>query len=137
VGLWSLLPGDLLKQLKQNRKEKSRQKSLDFPSMGRPPRGRWGDVCARLTRLPLDDFWPRVHLAPYAFSGLVAIFGGGTARINTSFPELNQRFNGGLEYRFTPHIGIFAEAGYDLVDHTNGRNGNNFVQTNFGLRFAF
>ena len=44
---------------------------------------------------------------------------------------------GGLEYRFNPHLGIFAEAGYDLIDHTNGRNGNNFVQTNFGLRWAF
>ncbi|HTD14193.1 MAG TPA: hypothetical protein VK673_03395 [Chthoniobacterales bacterium] len=102
-------------------------------------------------RLPLDDFWSGVHLAPYAFSGLGAIFGGGTAQANTNFPELNQRFNnatnvkgrplghfgGGIEYRFTPHIGIFAEAGYDLIDHTNGRNGNNFVQTNFGLRFAF
>jgi hypothetical protein len=102
-------------------------------------------------RLPLDDFWPGGQLAPYAFSVLGAIFGGGTSQINTSFPELNQRFNnsanvksrplgyfgGGLEYRFTPHIGIFGEAGYNLIDHTNGRNGNNAVQANFGLRWAF
>jgi hypothetical protein len=108
-------------------------------------------TCDLMWRLPLDDFWPGVHLAPYAFSGLGAIFGGGTAQANTRFPELNQRFNdatnikgrplghfgGGLEYRFNPHLGIFAEAGYDLIDHTNGRNGNNFVQTNFGLRWAF
>jgi hypothetical protein len=25
-------------------------------------------------------------------------------------------FGGGLEYRFTPHIGLFGEAGYDLVN---------------------
>jgi hypothetical protein len=42
-------------------------------------------------------------------------------------------FGGGLEYRFTPHIGLFGEAGYDLV---NGAS-NNFIQANFGLRYAF
>ena len=25
-------------------------------------------------------------------------------------------FGGGLEYRFTPHVGLFGEAGYDLVN---------------------
>jgi hypothetical protein len=40
-------------------------------------------------------------------------------------------FGGGLEYRFTPHIGLFGEAGYDLV---NGAS-NNFVQANFCLRY--
>jgi hypothetical protein len=39
----------------------------------------------------------------------------------------------GLEYRFTPHIGIFGEVGYDVPDGSH----NNFVQTNFGLRWAF
>jgi hypothetical protein len=104
-------------------------------------------------RLPLDDFWPGVHLAPYTFGGFGAIFAGGTGNsVNTRFPDLNARVNsvtegvrsrpegnigGGLEYRFTPNIAIFGEAGYNFIDHTNGRNGNNFVQTNFGLRFAF
>jgi hypothetical protein len=32
--------------------------------------------------------------------------------------------------RFTPHIGLFGEAGYDVV---NGA-ATNFVQINFGLR---
>ena len=107
-----------------------------------------------ILRLPLDDFWPGVHCAPYAFGGFGGIFGGGGGQtINTRFPELNARFNsisrgvqsrplghvgGGFEYRFTPHIGVFAEAGYDFVDHTNGRTGsNNFIQTNFGVRYAF
>jgi hypothetical protein len=40
---------------------------------------------------------------------------------------------GGLEYRFTPHIGIFGEVGYDFP---NGAF-NNFVAVNFGLRYAF
>src|SRR6266481_10082625 len=30
-----------------------------------------------LLRLPLDDFWPNVHLAPYAFAGLGGIILGG------------------------------------------------------------
>ena len=107
-----------------------------------------------ILRLPLDEFWSGVHLAPYGFVGFGAIFGGGGGEtINTRFPELNSRFNsisrgvqsrplghvgGGFEYRFTPHIGVFAEAGYDFVDHTNGRTGsNNFIQTNFGVRYAF
>ena len=106
-----------------------------------------------ILRLPLDDFWPGVHCAPYAFGGFGAIFGGGGGQtINTRFPELNARFNSisrgvqsrplgnigaGFEYRFTPHIGVFAEAGYNFIDHTRGRTDNNFIQTNFGLRFAF
>ncbi len=105
-----------------------------------------------ILRLPLDEFWSGVHLAPYGFVGFGGIFGGGGGgqTINTRFPDLNERFNsvsrgirsaplghvgGGFEYRFTPHIGVFAEAGYDFVDH-NGHT-NNFIQTNFGLRYAF
>ena len=100
-------------------------------------------------RLPLDDFWSGVHLAPYAMGGFGAIFGGGGgATINTRFPELNARVNsvtegvrsrvlgnigGGFEYRFTPNWAIFGEAGYNFV---NGPR-NNFVQANFGFRYAF
>jgi hypothetical protein len=105
-----------------------------------------------MLRLPLDDFWPGVHLAPYIMGGLGAIFGGNSATINTRFPDLNARFNnatrlrssplgnigGGLEYRFTPNIGLFGEAGYNFVSHGGNRGANtNFVQTNFGLRYAF
>jgi hypothetical protein len=107
-----------------------------------------------ILRLPLDDFWSGVHLAPYGFVGFGALFGGGGGgqTINTQFPDLNARFNsisrgvqsrvlgnvgGGFEYRFTPHIGIFGEAGYNFIDHTRGRIDNNFIQTNFGLRYAF
>ncbi len=106
-----------------------------------------------ILRLPLDDYWPSVHLAPYVFGGLGAIFAGGNgSTINTRFAEFNSRFRnasenvrsaplgnigGGFEYRFTPNIGLFGEASYNIIDH-NGRGGNiDFVQTNFGLRFAF
>ena len=119
-----------------------------------------------LLRLPLDDFWPNVHLAPYAFVGLGGIILGGDGGEGRSVSEnftvtnnttgvtrqvtltgrrvsaLRQHLGtdrvlghvgGGLEYRFTPHIGIFGEIGYDFP---NGSS-NNFIQTNFGLRYAF
>ena len=47
-----------------------------------------GDI---ILRLPLDDFWPNVHLAPYVIGGGGGVFtGGGGSTINTRFPELNQ-----------------------------------------------
>ena len=108
-------------------------------------------------RLPLDDFWPSVHLAPYIFGGFGGVFtGAGGNTINTSSSTVNERFNnassnvsnnrflgntgGGLEYRFTPHIAVFGEAGYNFVgggNHNFNSSLKNFVQTNFGLRFAF
>ena len=110
-----------------------------------------------MMRLPLDDFWPAVHLAPYIFGGGGGVFtGAGGETINTPYPEVNERFNhissnvsnnrglanigGGAEYRFTPHIGIFGEAGYNWVGGGNyNRNGGikDFIQVNFGLRYAF
>jgi hypothetical protein len=118
-----------------------------------------------MLRLPLDEFWPGVHLAPYMFAGFGGILLGSpdegrtvsesftvtnnatgqTRVVNVTgrrLSRLSQNFGsdrvlghvgGGLEYRFTPHIGIFGEVGYDFP---NGAS-NNFVQTNFGLRYAF
>ena len=113
-----------------------------------------GDI---ILRLPLDDFWPNIHLAPYIIGGGGGVFtGAGGNTINTRFPELNQRFNnassnvennrglghvgGGFEYRFSPHWGIFGEATYNWVgggQHNFNSSVKNFVQTNFGFRFAF
>ena len=124
-----------------------------------------------LLRLPLDDFWPGVHLAPYVFGGFGGIFVGSggeghtvsetfvvrgpinnpnvsptTREVTITGRRINRirqnigtdrvlgRIGGGLEYRFTPHIGIFTEAAYVIP---NGAS-NNFVQFNFiGLRYAF
>jgi hypothetical protein len=144
-----------------------------FPGLSEPVSvtGGGGSVAAGiivadgLLRLPLDDFWPGVHLAPYAFAGFGGILlggGGEGSSVSETFTVTNnatgqsrqvtftgRRANalrnnfgsdrvlghvgGGLEYRFTPHIGIFGEAGYVFP---NGAS-NNFLQTNFGLRFAF
>ena len=58
------------------------------------------------------------------------------SRLQDEFPGGSQvlgHVGGGLEYRFTPNIGIFGELGYDFPNLAN----NNFIQTNFGLRYAF
>jgi hypothetical protein len=122
-----------------------------------------------LLRLPLDAYWPNIHLAPYFFAGFGAIIVGSPGNGNHEFVErtvfvsrtqgapANQPVNltgrvisrlqqdfpggsqvlghvgGGLEYRFTPNIAIFGELGYDFPNLAN----NNFIQTNFGLRYAF
>ena len=55
-------------------------------------------------------------------------------RSNIGTDRVLRQVGGGLEYRFTPCLGIFSEASYNIV---NGAN-NNFVQFNFiGLRYAF
>jgi len=66
----------------------------------------------------------------------VTFRGRALSRVQEDFPGGSQilgHFGGGLEYRFTPHIGIFGEVGYDFPNLSN----NNFIQTNFGLRYAF
>jgi len=68
----------------------------------------------------------------YLFLEFVA--GNGREK-NPQFPSRCSRApaSGGLEYRFTPHIGIFGEIAYVFPNLSN----NNFIQTNFGLRYAF
>jgi hypothetical protein len=88
-------------------------------------------------RYPLDLVLPNFHLAPYAFGGVGGLLGGldGTnrfGRVRTDSKVLGN-FGGGLEYRLTPHVGIFTEAAYDLIDGPS----NNAVQINWGARFAF
>jgi hypothetical protein len=88
-------------------------------------------------RYPLDVVVPNFHLAPYAFGGVGGLLGGldgfnRSGNLRTDSKVLGN-FGGGLEYRFTPHVGIFTEAGYDVIDGPN----NNAVQINWGARFAF
>jgi hypothetical protein len=107
-----------------------------------------------LLRLPLDDFWPSIHLAPYLIGGGGGLFtGAGGSTINTRFAGVNNAVNnvsanvtnnrglghlgGGLEYRFTPHVGLFGEATYNWIGGGSHSSGNDFIQTNFGLRYAF
>jgi hypothetical protein len=90
-----------------------------------------------LARYPLDLVWPNFHLAPYGIAGVGGLFSGYNGlRPNGSLRFSNQvlgDFGGGLEYRFTPHIGVFSEATWNVVNESK----NNFLQVNFGARFAF
>jgi Outer membrane protein beta-barrel domain len=97
-------------------------------------------------RYPLDIKYPTLHLAPYAFAGVGGLFNsnntftrvatfGNAHRLNRSNTEdeVLGDFGGGLEYRFTPHIGLFSDVRFNLVDGPK----NNFLSTRFGLRYAF
>ena len=63
-------------------------------------------------------------LAPY-------VFGGG----GYQFEDVRQDFGqggAGLEFRFTPHVGIFADGRYVFTDHTD-----NYAMVRAGVRIAF
>jgi hypothetical protein len=119
-----------------------------------------------LLRLPLDDFWPCVHLAPYAFGGFGGIFvgGGGEGRsfsetvivsnvagtqsraVTLTGRRINTLRNNIGTDRVLGRIGGGLE--YRITPNIgifteaayvipNGSS-NNFVQWNFiGLRYAF
>ena len=101
-----------------------------------------GDV---VLRYPLDRVAPNLHLAPYVFGGVGGVFpsSGGFGHFVTNSFRFKSRGNrddnvlgntgAGLEYRFTPHIGVFGEADYNFV---NGPK-NNFMEVNWGVRYAF
>jgi hypothetical protein len=97
-------------------------------------------------RYPLDSKFPGIHLAPYGFGGVGGIFNENNSftRIATlgnqnrlSRRDTDDEVLGdagiGLEYRFTPHIGLFSDARYNFVDGPK----NNFLSTRLGVRFAF
>jgi hypothetical protein len=100
-----------------------------------------------ILRYPLDLLYPNIHLAPYAYAGIGGLFSenGGFEEFNRNAVEFRRghhhhdhdsvlgNFGGGLEYRFTRHIGIFSEVGYEVVDGPK----NNFMQVNVGLKYAF
>jgi opacity protein-like surface antigen len=99
-----------------------------------------------ILRYPLDVRFPGFHLAPYIFGGVGGVFNSNNAFTRAATfghaQALNRRntddeFLGdagaGLEYRFTPHIGLFSDFRYNFVNQSK----NNFMTTRFGLRFAF
>lgn len=110
-----------------------------------------GDVKADVVlRYPLDLVFRNFHLAPYAFGGIGGVFteSGSFGHFVTNDFRFRNRFRNrgnqdnnnvlgnagaGLEYRFTPHLGIFGEADYSIVNQPR----NNFMQVNFGVRYAF
>ncbi len=99
-----------------------------------------------ILRYPLDINFPGFHLALYAFGGVGGVFNQNktfTRVATVGHPQVLNRSGAqeevlgdgglGLEYRFTPHIGLFSDVRYNVVN----RSKNNFLSTRFGLRFAF
>ena len=112
---------------------------ISFPNIGHNSRA-VGAVLGTLTlRYPI----PCTRFAPYVFGGGGGIFGGGE---RTSFDESNGdfpndssetraigQFGGGIEVRFTPHIGWISDFSWNVVDGPN----NNFGMVRTGINFAF
>jgi hypothetical protein len=103
-----------------------------------------GAVLGTLTlRYPI----PCTRFAPYVFGGGGGIFGGGeTTRFVTTGPLPTIRteetgsesraigqVGGGLEIRFTPHIGWINDFSWNFVDGPD----NNFGMVRSGINFAF
>ena len=109
-----------------------------------------GSVLGTLTlRYPI----PCTRFAPYIFGGGGAIFGGGqrtffvlttdveegeendvvVTRRTGSETEAIGQVGGGIEVRFTPHIGWISDFSWNVVDGPN----NNFGMARTGVNFAF
>ena len=108
-----------------------------------------GSVLGTLTlRYPI----PCTRFAPYVFAGGGGIFGGGQRPHNVAETEAGEgfdiirtrgfsdaetkaigQFGGGLEFRFTPHIGWMSDFSWNVVDGPS----NNFGMVRSGINFAF
>jgi hypothetical protein len=97
--------------------------------------------------------FPIGRFAPYVFAGGGGIFGGGDIeRVKVSpirrggngetYGEVSYgddsskavaQVGGGLEFRFTRHIGVMSDVSWNIVDGPN----NNFGMVRSGLNFAF
>jgi hypothetical protein len=85
----------------------------------------WGTFGNLFLRYPICSW----NLAPYAIAGLGAIYG------SNNNAHLAGTVGGGLEYRFTDNIGIFADARW-LYNATNLNEGG-AVLARTGIKFAF
>jgi hypothetical protein len=120
--------------------------SLEGDFFNEVPRDNFGATVTSnaILRYPLDLKFPGLHLAPYVFGGVGGIFNDRNAFTRTATfgvsvhhsgdkDEVLGDAGGGLEYRFTPHIGLFTDARYNFV---NGPR-NDFMLTRLGVRWAF
>jgi hypothetical protein len=108
-------------------------------------------IGAALGTLTLRYPIPCTRFSPYIFGGGGAIFGGGQRPKNVRMVESGEGFDvletqfsgaqteglgqvgGGIEVRFTPHIGWVSDFSWNFV---NGPN-NNFGMVRTGVNFAF
>jgi hypothetical protein len=109
-------------------------------------------VGAALGTLTLRYPIPCTRFSPYIFGGGGGIFGGGQKRVDRRASETGEGFDeletvghtdgqtraigqvgGGMEVRFTPHIGLVSDFSWNFVDGPN----NNFGMVRTGLNLAF
>jgi high affinity Mn2+ porin len=93
-----------------------------------------------ILRLPLDDYIPNFHFAPYLFGG-AGKFYSEEADLATSTPGVRRHVGrsgtiadvgGGIEFRVSPNLGIFADAGYNFAQNFP----NDFITARVGIRYA-
>lgn len=83
----------------------------------------WGTIGNAILRYPICSW----NLAPYAMAGIGKLYGQGES-IGLG------HVGGGLEYRLTDHIGIFADSRWVYSPQLENSGG---VLARTGLRFAF
>jgi high affinity Mn2+ porin len=92
-------------------------------------------------RLPLDDYFPNFHVAPYLFGG-VGTFYSDRVGLPTSTQGVKRYVGrsgsladagGGIEFRLNPNLGIFADARYNFAENPR----NEFINSRVGLLYAF
>lgn len=83
----------------------------------------WGTFGNVFLRYPICSW----NLAPYAVAGLGGLYGNGKS-------VLAGTVGGGLEYRITDHIGVFADARW-LYNGSVSKDGAILART--GIKFAF
>lgn len=73
-----------------------------------------------ILRWPIEKF----HLAPYGF--------GGIGRHFSHVDQMSFHIGGGLEYRFTHHLGVFGD-----IRHVMPEDDNDFEALRMGVRWVF
>ena len=117
--------------------------SIDGDAFNETPGDNFGGTVTGnlILRLPLDDYLPHFHLAPYLFGG-AGKFYSERVGIPTSTPGFKRYVGrsgiladvgGGVEYRLTPSFGVFADARYNFAENPR----NEFITTRVGVRYAF
>lgn len=91
--------------------------------VGREDVAEWGTFGNLFLRYPICSW----NMAPYAVAGLGALYG-------QTEGVLAGTVGGGIEYRFTKNIGIFADARW-LYNSSKSENGAVIART--GIKFAF